>query len=139
MASEPVAYSIGNENNPADPFGRVALRISAAGAAQLEHVSRAERRTWTAIVRPEALHQLRAALAASGFPTVPPGLPVPDSAVRTLTVGSTTALVEPKVAGLAFYADAFALLDAIADEISGGTIRPRPPTGQPLVTSIARV
>lgn len=134
----PIAYGVGNEHNPVDPFGRIALDISEAGAATLRHVSRTGQRAWTATVRPDVLESLRAAIGASGFPQVEREVPLPDSEVRSLTVGPYRAEVWPRAAGQPSYEVVFHTLDAIADEMSGGTIRRRLPADS-LVSSIRPV
>lgn len=134
----PIVYSIGNEHNPTDPFGRVHLRISPSGTAALENVSRRGRRAWRAMVRPESMERLQAALIASGFPAMPLTPAVPDAAIRVLTVGPVTAYVSPEAAKLPGYVEVFGLLDAIADEISGGTVGPRRRPGPSVVSSIER-
>jgi len=136
LTDDPIRYRVGNEHNPMDPFGRVDLKIEAPGDARLAHVSRTGGGTWTATVRPETLDGLRTAIAAAGFPDVPVFAAVPDSEVRTLAVGAAGVMVVEQVAKLPAWADVFKTLDAIADEMSGGTVRRRPLTGESLVTSI---
>ena len=137
MLTDAIRYGVGNEHNPTDPFGRVELTIAPDGRAALEHVSRRGRRTWSATVRPAALARLVAVIASSGFPDVPLDGPVrPDTTLRRLSVGSVSALVVLRPEVSPAYAEAFALLDAIAEEISDGTISNRAPSGPSLVTAV---
>jgi hypothetical protein len=138
MPSLPIEDRVGNEHDPTDPFGRVNLVITETGEVRLEHVSRAGRRAWTAVATSDALASIEGALDASGFPIVPPAMPLPDSGGRMLTVAGVARRIESRAAGLPGYAELFAVLDALADEVSGGTIYGRPRTGLPLVSSISR-
>jgi hypothetical protein len=74
MASFTVRYSVGNEHDPGDPWGRSELVIQADGSARLDHhFSRGrEPRAWAGRVDAAALGQLLAALDRAGFPAVPP-------------------------------------------------------------------
>jgi hypothetical protein len=82
MASFTVRYSVGNEHNPGDPWGRSELVIHADGSARLDHhFSRGrEPRAWTGQVDPAALGELLAALRRAGFPAVPPMPALPPGA-----------------------------------------------------------
>jgi hypothetical protein len=58
MAGRTVLYSVGNENNPADPWGRSELVILPGGRARLDHHF-SRRRTagaWTGQVETAARH-----------------------------------------------------------------------------------
>src|SRR5580704_13815198 len=89
MAWLTIRYSVGNEHNPGDPWGRSELVIRADGSARLDHYfSRGrEQRAWAGQVDASATRELLAALDRAGFPAIPPGTPLPPGAVlRRLTV-----------------------------------------------------
>jgi|GEM_PF-2111953 len=118
-------YTVGNEHNPSDPFGRVVLTIEADGSAELEHYSRMGDGAWTARVAPDVIARIRSELARSSFPHVPRE-PIPaGSALRHLEVVTDD---EPEYAVMSAqqgerlegFAQAFELLDAIAVRISSG-------------------
>ena len=132
MAWLAIRYSVGNEHNPGDPWGRSELVIRADGGARLDHhFSRArEPRAWAGHVDALALSELTAALDRAGFPAVPPGPPLPpDSALRRLTVegedgAARQALVSwHRAPSLPGYAEAFGLLDAVIRQLSGDAVR----------------
>jgi hypothetical protein len=136
-------YSAGNENNPADPWGRSELVIQADGTARLDHhfSRRRPARAWTGRVGPSALEALRAALDRAGFPAVPGPVTVPpDASLRRLRVesdsGSQQAIVgwhqTPSRPG---YAEAFDLLDGVIRQLSGETVD-YPSTQPPIVGDI---
>jgi hypothetical protein len=151
MASSTVRYSVGNEHNPGDPWGRSELVIHPDGSARLDHhFSRGrEPRAWTGQVDLAALGELLTALRRAGFPAVPPmpALP-PGATLRRLaleangtangTVGSATdgaadgatsgvpqqALVGwHQAPSMPGYAEAFDLLDAVIRQLSGDAVR----------------
>jgi hypothetical protein len=80
-----IRYSVGNEHNPADPWGRSELVIHPDGSARLDHhfSMGGEPRAWSGRVDPAALDELLAALDRAGFPPFPSvtALP-PDSTLR---------------------------------------------------------
>jgi hypothetical protein len=118
-------YTVGNEHNPSDPFGRVVLTIEADGSAELEHFSRAGGGAWTGRVDPAVSARIRSELARSSFPHVPRE-PIPaGSALRHLELVTDD---EPEYAVMSAqqgerldgFAQAFALLDAVAVRMSSG-------------------
>jgi len=130
MAWLTIRYSVGNEHNPADPWGRSELVIRADGSARLDHhFSRGgEPRAWAGHVDAAPLVELVKALDRAGFPAVPPAPPLPpDSALRQLTVEADgtaqRALVSwhltPSLPG---YAEAFDLIDAVIRQLSGDAV-----------------
>ena len=138
MAWLTIRYSVGNEHNPTDPWGRSELVIRADGSVRLDqHFSRgAEPRAWTGHVDAAALGELVAALDRAGFPAVPlaPPLP-PGSALRQLTVEADGAAQRALVSwhhgpSLVGYAEAFDVIDAVIRQLSGDAVncpaKPRP-------------
>jgi hypothetical protein len=133
-----IRYSVGNEHNPADPWGRSELVIRADGSVRLDHhFSRGRApRAWTGHVDAAALGELMAALDRAGFPVVPPARPLPpDSALRQLTVEADGAAQRALVSwhdgpSLPGYAEAFDLIDAVICQLSGDAVnypaKPRP-------------
>jgi hypothetical protein len=143
LSGRVLRYSAGNENNPADPWGRSELVIQADGTARLDHhfSRRRPARAWTGRVGPAALEALRAALDRAGFPVAPGPLTVaPDTSLRTLTIesdgGSQQAIVgwhqTPSLPG---YAEAFDLLDGVIRQLSGEAVD-YPSTQPPIVGDI---
>jgi uncharacterized protein YjbI with pentapeptide repeats len=143
MAERAVRYSTGNENNPADPFGRSELTVQPGGAARLEHHFPAHGpvRAWTGRVGGAALDELWAALDEAGFPAAPGGALPPDSTLRRLVIedGGTTrqaAVGWHQAASLPGYATAFDIIDGVIRQLSGEVVRYRS-TQPPIVTEIA--
>jgi hypothetical protein len=146
MASFTVRYSVGNEHDPGDPWGRSELVIHADGSARLDHhFSRGrEPRAWAGHVDAAALGELLAALDRAGFPAVPPMLALPPgAALRRLAVEADRvaqqALISwhhtPSVPG---YAEAFDLIDAVIRQLSGGAV-PYPTKREPIVHGIVAI
>ena len=147
MAWLAIRYSVGNEHNPGDPWGRSELEIRADGSARLHHYFSRGRapRAWAGHMDAAALGELTAALDRAGFPTVPPAPPLPpDATLRRLTVeeedgAAQQALVSwhhaPSVPG---YAEAFGLLDAVIRQLSGDAVQ-YPATRRPVVRGAAAV
>jgi hypothetical protein len=130
VTSLEIRYSVGNEHNPVDAWGRSELVIGADGRARLDqYFSRGrERRAWAGQVDAAALGELLAALDRAGFPAVPP-LPdlLPDTALRVLTV-ERDGVARQVVTGwhdassLPGYAEAFDLMDAVVRQLSEGAV-----------------
>jgi hypothetical protein len=133
-------YSVGNEHDPGDPWGRSELVIQHDGAARVDHYfSRVGGvGAWTGRVDAAALEALWAALQRAAFPTAPTTPLVPGAAPRRLTV-ETDGAAEHVMVGyheaskLAGYAEAFDLLDAIVRQLSDDAVPY--PTNQPPVVS----
>ena len=131
MTGLSIGYSVGNENNPGDPWGRSELVIHADGSARLDHhfSRRGPARAWTGRVDAAALDELRAALGRAGFPAVPAAGPLPPgAAVRRLTVGTGGTVRQAAVSwdhtsSLPGYAEAFDLIDAVIRQLSGDAVR----------------
>jgi hypothetical protein len=145
MTTRQVHYTVGNENNPSDPFGRSVLVIGADGAARLEHHfsrSRAVGR-WTGRVDGAALQSLWSALDLAGFPAMPTSTFLPGSSLRQLTVDTDGTPQQTLIdwhgsAKLPGYAEAFDLLDGIIRQLSGDTVK-YPTKQPPIVHDIAGV
>src|SRR5438105_14707525 len=105
-----ICYSVGNPQNPGDPWGRSDLEIDTDGTTRLAHQSRQGEQAWSG--RFTALEELFAALESAGFPDVPRH-PVPAGAtVCTLSIGDSTAYIERHAARkMPGYGDAFRLLE----------------------------
>lgn len=120
-------YSIGNEHDPSDPFGRCDLVIETDGLAQLDQVQPDGEHHWSGRVTPEARGRLFTALERGGFPAVPPYPWVSGAALRRITIGAGSdrqaAMVEYHVGRcLPGYAEAFAVIDAILHQLSAGAV-----------------
>jgi hypothetical protein len=139
-----LTYSIGNEHNPVDPFGRSELVVEPTGSARLDHSSRGGHRAWTGRIEPAALARLWAALEQAGFPSVPAQSVPPDAPLCTLVVeaGGTrqAALVAWHAApDLPGYAEAIMILDSIVWHLSEGTVGRSPAAPVSVVSDIQRV
>jgi hypothetical protein len=140
MAGPLIRYSVGNEHNPADPWGRSELVIRADGGARLDqHFSRGRpARAWAGHVDAAVPAELLAALDRAGFPAVPPLAPLPPgAAVRRLAVetdGTTREVLVGwhRAPSLPGYAEAFDLLDAVVRQLSGDAV-PYPTRRGPVV------
>lgn len=133
-----IMYSVGDENDPGDPWGRSRLVVQADGSARLDHVfSRVPTAgAWTGRVDEAALEALSVALRQAGFPATPDTPRIPGAAPRQLTVEadgvSQHAIIGYREASsLPGYAEAFDLLDAICRQLSGDTLPY--PTKQPTI------
>ncbi len=134
-----LSYQAGNEHNPQDPFGRVALEVDASGDVRLDHHPWSGGRTRrTARVGAAFLAELAAALDTAGFPAAPQVMPYPGERVRGLTI--TDGSARPGEAGwpaggadllwydvyeMPGYGRLFRLLDGLAAALGG------PDTGAP--------
>jgi hypothetical protein len=131
-------YSVGNEHNPGDPWGRSELVIHPDGTAALEHhFSRVGGvGAWTGRVDAEALDALWTALDQAGFPAAPTSAPVGGATMRRLTVevdGTPRyAVIDWNTSSrLPGYAEAFDILDGVIRQLSGDTVTY--PTTQPAI------
>jgi hypothetical protein len=136
-----IDYTIGNEHDPGDPFGRIALHIDLDGAAKLEHFSRTGVTTWEGQVEATVLKRIMAALDVAGFPAVPQHSVIPGSAIRRLSVqldGEVQGVLMPDSLGseLDGYKEAFAILDALAVQLTGGTYKGAKDTLEPSVANV---
>ena len=121
MTTRTLRYSVGNEHNPTNPWGRSELLVDADGAVRLDHhFSRVRREAaWTGVIAPAALAAVWSAVDRSGFPAVPGGPFVPDEALARVTVGDTSALTSHRAPR---YAELFDALDGMIRQLSGGTV-----------------
>jgi hypothetical protein len=130
MARVTIRYSVGNEHDPGDPWGRSELVIHADGSARLDHhFSRGrEPRAWVGHVDATVPGELLAALDRAGFPAVPPmGCLPPGAALRRLIVEADGAARQALVSwhrtlSLPGYAEAFDLIDAVIRQLSGDEV-----------------
>jgi hypothetical protein len=141
MAWLAIRYSVGNEHNPGDPWGRSELAVRADGSARLHHHFSRGRgpRAWAGNIDAAVLGELTAALDRAGFPAVPPAPPLPpDSALRRLTVEGEDGTAQQalvswhRASSLPGYAEAFGLLDAVIRQLSGDAVQ-YPATRRPVV------
>ena len=142
MTTRLVRYSVGNENNPGNPWGRSELVIEPDGAVRLEHFFSRVRRVgrWSGRVDANALDAFWGALDQAGFPAAPNTSFAPGSSLRQLTVesGGTSAQVIVDWHGsakLPGYAEAFDLLDGVVRQLSGDSV-PYPTKQGPIVHGI---
>jgi hypothetical protein len=144
LARARLAYSVGNEHNPGNPFGRSELTIEPDGAARLDHFQLGQQQAWIGRVTPAALDRLRSALERAGFPNVPDH-PLPaGSSVRALRAesegASRAASLEWHAARkLPGYDEAFPIIDAIVHQMSAGAAESAPDGQPPVVTDIQRL
>ena len=130
MTRPAIRYSVGNEHNPADPWGRSELVIHSDGSARLDHYFSmgGEPRAWFGYVDAAALDEMLTALDQAGFPPFPGATPAPpDTTFRRLALeadgtvqqglGSWDDPVLPPG-----YAEAFALIDAVIRQLSGDAV-----------------
>lgn len=128
LPGDRIWYTVGEEQNPSNPFGRVVLTIEGDGTATLEHHFIGGDGAWTGKVDPELIARIRSELARSPFPDAPREPIPPGTTLRQLEVVTDE---EPQYVILSTfqgdrldgYREAFALLDAIATRLSGGAYR----------------
>ena len=138
MTMRVLRYSVGNEHDPGDPWGRSELVVHPDGTARLDHhFSRTGTvGAWTGRVDAAALDALWSALALADFPAAPTTPMTPGASPRRLTVeadGVTQGAMigYRQAASLPGYAEAFDLLDAVVRQLSGDTVPY--PTNQPTI------
>ena len=143
LARDRIAYGVGSESNPGDPFGRSHLVIEANGDARLEQTTRSGTTAWTGRVTAAALDKLWSALEAASFPAMPHHPVPPGAAIRRLTIGTAPATKAVYIAwhagnAMPGYKDAFWILDSTIRQLSEDTVKAVPPYGSQIVESIAR-
>ncbi|HEX6872909.1 MAG TPA: hypothetical protein VF163_17570 [Micromonosporaceae bacterium] len=133
-------YSVGNEHNPGDPFGRSELVIQPDGAARLDHYfSRvASAGAWTGQVDLSALDALCRALDSAGFPAAPSTAPVAGATLRRLCIevdgaAEHVAIDWHQASKLPGYAEVCDILDGVIRQLSAGAVSY--PTSQPVIVS----
>ena len=138
MTMRVVRYSVGNEHDPGDPWGRSELVIQHDGSARVDHYfSRVGTvGAWTGRVDAAAIDALWSALSRAGFPAVPTTPHTAGASPRRLAVETGGVLEQTMVgyhqaASLPGYAEAFDLLDAIIRQLSDDTVTY--PTRQPTI------
>ena len=145
MTARTVRYTVGNEHNPGDPFGRSELVIRPDGSARVDHhfAHGGGVGAWTGRVDAAALDALWAALATAGFPAEPGGNFVAGATIRRLTVEvdgvPQRAMIDwhraPKLPG---YAEAFDVLDSVIRQLSGDRVQ-YPSKQAPIVSGVTAV
>jgi hypothetical protein len=135
-------YTVGNENNPGDPWGRSELVIQPDGTARLDHHFSRVRAVgaWTGRVEATALETLWSALEQAGFPAAPTKPLLPGAAPRVLVVENDGASERAMIgyheaAKLPGYAEAFDVLDGVCRQLSDNKVPY--PTTQPTIVSDA--
>lgn len=135
-------YSVGNEYDPGDPWGRSELVIQHDGTARLKHFfSRVDRvGAWTGRIDAAALETLWSALSRAGFPVAPTAAITPG-AVRRLVVDSDGVSEQAtfgyhQTSSLPGYAEAFDLLDAVVRQLSLDAVA-YPASRAPIVSDAA--
>jgi hypothetical protein len=125
-----LTYEIGQEHSPADPFGKTILAIEGGGRVRLD-VRGAGRppRAWEAKVAPAALAELLDALRRAGFPTGSQRVFVPDAPIARIQLERQGAqevvqIDRYKAEKLPGYREAYAILDSLAFQLSGGETAP---------------
>jgi hypothetical protein len=135
-----IDYLIGDEHR-SGPFGRVGLHIELEGEATLELHSPDGRHAWAGQVDHERLFEIMDALDAAQFPSVPDHVPPAEAPLRSLTLDlqgnvDTVELAQDLGEELEGYKDAFAILDSIVVQLSGGLYAGAQDTLEPSVTDI---
>jgi hypothetical protein len=139
-----LAYSVGNEHDPGDPFGRSELVIEPDGRARLEQYRLGPPRVWTGRVQADAFNRLWSGLERGGFPNVPHH-PIPGgSAMRRLSAKAdgtmqTIAVAWHAAKTLPGYDEAFATLDLIIRQVSQNAVPCVPASATTIVTDVQSV
>jgi hypothetical protein len=130
-------YSVGNEHDPGDPWGRSDLVIQPYGAARLDHhFSRTGKaRAWSGRVDTAALDRLWSALDRAGFPAGSTKPLVAGSATRRLTV-ETDGETRNTILGWHETASMPGILDAVINQLSVDAVTY--PTGEPTIVRDAK-
>lgn len=138
-----IHYSVGNEHNPGDPFGRSRLVIEVDGAARLEQFTRSGRSTFTGKIDLGVLDELWAALDEAQFPSFPKHHPPAGAAIRDLNVGGpggkSAFLAYHLAATLPGYNTAFAILDQVVRQLSEDTVKAVPRADRTIVDAVTRL
>ncbi len=138
-----IRYTVGNEQNPGDPFGRSSLVIQISGSARLDQFTRGGNAAWSGTVTASALDQFWRALEEAAFPDFP-SHPVPGgSAIRDLNVGGrggkSAYIAYHAAVAMPGYNTAFAILDTVIRQISEGTVKVGPDGANQIVEAVHRV
>jgi len=124
LARQRISYSIGNEHNPADPFGRCRLVIETDSRARLDKFTRSGRFAWTGTVKASALDSFWSALERAKFPSFPRTNVPAGGAMHALSIGPGPATAQSACiyigasAALPGYCEAFTIIDAIIRQMS---------------------
>lgn len=122
-------YTVGNEHDPGDPWGRSELVIEADETARLDHHFSRVGGTgaWSGRVDASALDRLWSALDRAGFPAGSAAGLTAGSAVRRITVqaggvSQQVMLGWHEAASMPGYDEAFGILDAVANQLSANAV-----------------
>ncbi|GAA3337147.1 hypothetical protein GCM10020358_12350 [Amorphoplanes nipponensis] len=145
MTERRYRYSVGNEHDPGDPWGRSELVIEPDGVTRLDHhfpVSPGPR-SWTGRIPPAAVRALWRGLEQAGFPAGPASPPPAGSALRRLTVETPRGAVGVVLPwNLAASAEGYAavadLIDGVISQLTGGAVD-HPSTRPAVVSDIVAV
>ncbi len=145
MTVRRLRYSVGNEHNPGDPWGRSELSVEPDGALRLDHHFSRVRRTgaWTGYLDASALDALWRALDTAGFPVAPTEPFVAGATLRVLTVEAEGVARQAildwhKGPALPGYGAVFDILDGVIRQLSGDTVT-YPTTQPPIVRDVLSV
>lgn len=135
-----LVYTSGNEHNPGDPVGSVALTIDGDGTVSVVNRSRGVERQWSGTTERSVIERILGHLQEAGFPAVPPHRIPPGSSLRRISIesaGATSSNFPTEWnagATMAGYREAYQLLDSIVTEV---TERQLKILGQP-ITGLVR-
>jgi hypothetical protein len=135
-------YTIGNEFNPSDPFGRIVLTVDADDHAVLHHHWMQGNGAWAGDVATGLVARIKADLARGGFPAVPQHQLPGGATLRQVEVVDGDAdpqyavLYERLGMELDGYREAFEALDALAVQLSGGRFKGAHDTLPPSVSDV---
>ncbi|EYF08114.1 hypothetical protein [Chondromyces apiculatus] len=140
-----LTYDVGSERSPVDPFGRTLLVLTGTGSAEL--TVRSARRSpgaWQGHLDLSVLARVLGALHRAGFPsTVSSQVFVPDATIGRIQleqgeIQAHVSLDRYRAEKMPGYGEAYAVLDALAFLLSGGTTAP-PRPDLPLPQAITHV
>lgn len=136
-----ISYSVGNEHNPGNPFGRQHLVIDVDGRARLDHYTVGPHFAWTGTARSDVIDRIFRALAESDFPALPTMNMVAGATTRSLSIGNglaarSTFLDYHKALSLPGYAVVFPLLDSLVRQLSEDEVKVVPPRDEVLVDDV---
>ena len=124
-----IAYHSGSDA-PTDPYGAITLTLHGDGRARMCNTRRGAKREWQGRVESATLQRLLDALKAAGFPNVRDHRIPAGSALRVLTIQAAGRESESLIAWHATaevgYGHAFAMLDSIIVQMSGGAVTVAP-------------
>ena len=128
LARAQIAYGVGNEHDPGDPYGRNELVIEVDGRARLDHYTRGGHSAWAGKVGSHDLDGIWGALEQAGFPLVPKHFVPPGSTIRSLSVGvgaerQSAYVTWDATPTLPGYNAAFGILDSIVRQLRDEAVK----------------